>query len=277
MAKKVLMILLSVMLIASLTLISCSQEAKKPDPSDGPVVNKKGEVSENLLENGGFEDEDLDVQEDGSSIKVVEKEGVGSSKALFVEQTACYGEVLFDMTDFYGRGKSYYIEATFRNAGIEGVRTDDLTAKIDFNVVAGQAYEKTGRDYDVPGQYDGQWFEDGEEVFDIETDGEEGKLDAKGKDWVTLSAILDAVQIQELLEKETELCGGGDVTMYKLSVVFYVGTYQDEEKGEGPGQKGYKYYIDNIVIKDLNKELKVQGRTYKPEEGGDDEDEGDDE
>ena len=98
MAKKVLIILLGVMLIAAFTFVSCSQEAKKPDPSDGPVVNKKGEVSENLLENGGFEDEDLDVQEDGSSIKVVEKEGVGSSKALFVEQTACYGEVLFDMT-----------------------------------------------------------------------------------------------------------------------------------------------------------------------------------
>ena len=45
--------------------------------------------------------------------------------------------------------------------------------------------------------------------------------------------------------------------MAKLMAVFFVGTY--------PDQGGYSYYLDDVVIKDLNSELPIQGVTYAPE------------
>ena len=277
MAKKITFTLLVGLLIASaLVFVSCKQDpgsqpgpAPSPDPELTPVVNKLGEVGGNLVYGGDLEGEDTDLQGDGATVLRTEGVGVDGSYALYVEQTENYGEVLMDLTDYYGRGKSYYVEASFKNAGVEGARTDDLNAKIDFSVVAGQGYASTGRDYDVPGQYEGGWMDDDSaaEIFGFETEGAQG-TDLSDGEWVTISAVLDAEQIEELLVNQTKLCGGGDVTLYKLAVVFYVGTYSD-----GDGQTGYKYYLDNVVIKDLNKEIKKTGRTYKAPDTGEEEEE----
>ena len=277
MAKKITFTLLVGLLIASaLVFVSCKQDpgsqpgpAPSPDPELTPVVNKLGEVGGNLVYGGDLEGEDTDLQGDGATVEIMEQVGVDGSRALYVEQTENYGEVLMDLTDYYGRGKSYYVEASFKNAGVEGARTDDLNAKIDFSVVAGQGYASTGRDYDVPGQYEGGWMDDDSaaEIFGFETEGAQG-TDLSDGEWVTISAVLDAEQIEELLVNQTKLCGGGDVTLYKLAVVFYVGTYSD-----GDGQTGYKYYLDNVVIKDLNKEIKKTGRTYKAPDTGEEEEE----
>lgn len=277
MAKKITFTLLVGLLIASaLVFVSCKQDpgsqpgpAPSPDPELTPVVNKLGEVGSNLVYGGDLEGEDTDLQGDGATVEIMDQVGVDGSRALYVEQTENYGEVYLDLTDFYGRGKSYYVEASFKNAGVEGARTDDLNAKIDFSVVAGQGYASTGRTYDVPGQYDGSWMDDDSaaEVFGFETEGAQGTSLEDG-DWVTISAILDAETIESLLVNQTTLCGGGDVTLYNLAVVFYVGTYSD-----GDGQTGYKYYLDNVVVKDLNKEIKKSGRTYKAPDTGEEEEE----
>lgn len=280
MAKKITFTLLVLLIASAFVFVSCNQEAgegggggigpaPKPNEDLVKVENKAGTVSANLVFGGDLEDTDTDLQGDGATAEIVADEGVGGSHALYVQQTENYGEVLMDLTDYYGRGKSYYVEASFRNAGIEGARTDDLNAKIDFSVVAGQGYASTGRDYDVPGQYEGSWMDDesAEELFGLATEGAAGTpIDAD--EYVTISAVLDAETIESLLVNQTTLCGGGDVTLYKLAVVFYVGTYSD-----GEGQTGYKYYLDNVVIKDLNKEIKKTGRTYKPADTGDEEEE----
>lgn len=272
MAKKTtLLLIISVLLIAMFAFVACKNDPVVPPTPQEPVVNKAGEVSDNLVYNGNLEDgSSSDLSGDGANVAVVGNEGYNNSHALHVEQTENYGEVLVDISDLYGRGKSYYVEAKFRNAGPEG-RADDLNAKIDFNVVSGVGYEKTGHDYDIPGQYDGSWLDadSASNIFDIEIE-----LDASAgtpivdDDWVTISAVLDAEQIESLLVNQTKLCGGGDVTLYKLAIVFYVGTYAEKKEGEvypGPvGQEGYIYYLDEVVIKDLNSELKRTGRTYQP-------------
>ena len=92
MAKKVLMIFLSVMLIASLTLISCSQDQKKPGPAPQPlepVENEDGEHSENLAEGCDFESgDDYIIKGDGSEIAVVEGVGIDGSHATKMHEKA---------------------------------------------------------------------------------------------------------------------------------------------------------------------------------------------
>ena len=269
MAKKTtLLLIVSVLLIAMFAFVACKKDPVVPPTPQEPVENKAGEVSANLVYNGDLELEDVtDLSADGATAGIVDGEGFGGSRALYVQQTANYGEIEVDITDYYGRGKSYYVEAKFRWPG-EG-RSDDLNAKIDFNVASGVGYEQTGASYDIPGQYDGSWMDEASalEIFDIEIEGAEG-TDLLDKEWHTLKAVLDAEQIEELLVNQTQLCGGGDVTLYKLAMVFYVGTYS-----EGEGQTGYAYYLDDVVIKDLNKELKRTGRTYRPDDPEEEEEE----
>lgn len=263
MAKKTtLLLIVSVLLIAMFAFVACKKDPIVPPTPQEPVVNKAGDVSENLIYNGDLELEDVtDLQGDGASIEILDGVGYEESRGLKVIQTENYGEVLVDITDYYGRGKSYYIEAKFSNANDPEGRTDDLNAKIDFSVVSGVGYATTGQDYDIPGQYDGSWLDEGTalDVFDIEVLGQSTPLEVEGG-WETISGILDAEQIEALLVNQTQLCGGGDVSLYKLMVVFYLGTYS-----EGTGQSGYRYYLDDVVVKDLNSELKRTGRTWQPD------------
>ena len=271
MAKKTtLLLIVSVLLIAMFAFVACKKDPVVPPTPQEPVENKAGDVSENLIYNGDLELEDVtDLQGDGASIEILDGVGYDGSRGLKVIQTENYGEVLVDITDYYGRGKSYYIEAKFCNANDAEGRTDDLNAKIDFSVVSGVGYATTGQDYDIPGQYDGSWLDEGSalDIFDIEVLGQATPLEVEGG-WETISGILDAEQIEELLVNQTQLCGGGDVSLYKLMVVFYVGSYN-----EGTGQTGYRYYLDDVVVKDLNSELKRTGRTWQPDTPDDPEEE----
>ena len=280
MAKKITFIMLVLLIVSAFVFVSCDQEAaggggNQPLPQPkAKVENKAGEVSANLVYNGDLESgSETDLQGEGASAELTEDVGVEGA-ALLVTQTENYGEILVDITDYYGRGKSYYVEGSFKNVGGEGTNTEDLTAYVAFSLVAGQGYAATGRDYDVPGQYEGGWLDDdsADEIFGMETHCA-GESIADGE-WHTVSAIVDAEQIEELLVTQTELNGGsGDPTLYKFAVVFFVGTYSESGRGQG----GYVYYLDNVVIKDLNKELKREGRTYKaPDTGDDDDDDGGD-
>ena len=223
------------------------------------VINKMGTVSDNLIYNGNFElGSDTDLMEDGSVIEVVSGAGIYGSNAMAVTQTATYGEVVLDITDYYGRGKSYYVEASYKNIGGEGTRTEDLTAYLGFYIVTGAGYDATGNNYDVPGEYDGYWLsnEEAEEIFEIETNIDSYGEDISDGEWHIVSAVLDAETVEAVMKREDELNHGtGDPTMYQFGLYLCVGTY--------PYQDGYKYLLDNIVFKDLNSEIPRQGRTYQ--------------
>ena len=265
MAKKITFTMLVLLIVSAFVFVSCEQEAGGggvPGPAPTPkakIENVAGEVSGNIVYNGDFESgEDSDLDGDGASIQVVAEEGNESNHVLLVDQAETYGEVMMDITKYYGAGKSFYVEGWFKDAG--STNTLDPTAKLSFNIVTGGGYETVHQTYDIPGQYDGDWFSDdeAEEIFGIETNniGE----DISDGEWHKVSAILDAEQIDAVMKSEDDQCHWtGDQTMYLLAVVWYVGTY--------PDQGGYKYYLDNVVVKDLNRELPTQGRTYEaPEE-----------
>lgn len=265
MTKKITFTLLVMLIVSAFVFVSCEQEAggvpgPAPTPKE-PVVNELGDVSANLVFGGDFENgDDHDVADDGSEIAVVPGAGIDDSAALYVFQNSGggWGEVLIDITKFYGRGKSYYVEASFKNLGGEGTPESDITAHIDFTLVAGASYDKYKKTYDIPGQYDYGWLSDDDAVsiFEIPTAGSAG-VDLSDGEWHKLSAILDAETIDTMIETQTKDHGAGGAaeTLYYMAAVFFVGSY--------PSQDGYKYYIDNVVIKDLNAELDRTGKTWE--------------
>ena len=266
MAKKIALLMVALLLCSAVVFVSCSQNAGgnsiKP-PREKVENDGEGTHSSNLVPSCDFEGSSHKVKKDGSDIEVVEGAGIGGSNALYVFQNSGegYGEVLIDATEFYGRGKSYYVEASFKNIGGEGTPTSDVNAKIDFTVVSGAGYNKYKKTYDIPGQYDYDLLSDDKalEIFDMVTYGASGvAIDDETPEWHTLSAILDAETIDTMITKQTEDYGTSadeEPTLYLMSFVFLVGTH--------PSQDGYKYYLDNIKIIDLNSELDRTGKTWE--------------
>ncbi len=258
MAKRITFSLIVLLIASALVFVSCSQDAAEggkkipPKPAqDEPVENVEGTEGENILEFGSFECSlvDIEVAGEESTLAIAEGVGVDASKALSVVQNVNYSSVLFDLTPYYGRGKSYYIEASFKND--DSPVTDDLTGRISFSVVSGAVYDdKSQPYYDADIVYSGEFLDSGEaeDIFGYEVNDEGGSID--GDEWATVCGIIPATEIDRIV---------GNSTLYQLQVSFYVGTYSNDVEH---GQKGYKYLIDNIVIKDLNTELDVTGSTY---------------
>lgn len=261
MVKKATLIMIICMLIASACVfVSCNQEqAAPPAPQKKDreeVENTVGTPGENLVEELG------DLKEDGSTLAIAAGAGYSGGDAIIVTQTADYGEVVFDLTPNYGSGKSYYIEAWFKNNG--STRTDDLKAYLSFNIVTGSGYDAVGETYDIPGQYDGDWMDNDEalDFFELETNN--GGADISDGQWHKVAAVLDAENIEALMLHEDESNNGdGDPTMYLLSIIFFVGSY--------PNQDGYIYYLSDVVVKDLNTEIDIEGKTYESPDEGEDE------
>ena len=112
MTKKITFTLLVMLIVSAFVFVSCNQEQNVPGPAPTPrepVVNELGEESANLVYNGDFNNgTDSDVVEDGSEIAIQADTGIGGSGALYVFQNSGegYGEVMVDITKYYGRGKS---------------------------------------------------------------------------------------------------------------------------------------------------------------------------
>ena len=272
MTKKITFALFVMLIVSAFVFVSCNQEAggvpgPAPTPRE-PVVNELGEESANLVYNGDFNNgDDSDVIEDGSDIEIQADTGIDGSGAMFVFQNSGegYGEVMVDITKYYGRGKSYYVEASFKNVGGEGTPATDRMAKISFSVVSGAGYNKYKKTYDVPGQYDYTWIDDAQalSIFEKTTGGAAG-VDISDGQWHTISGILDAETIDTMITSQTSEHGTGaeEPTLYYMSVSIFVGSW--------PTQDGYKYLLDNVKIIDLNVELDRTGRTWEDPNATDD-------
>lgn len=293
MAKKTTLILiLSLLLIASFSFVACSQDAggnagggggggNKPTPPSKKedVKNELGDMKD--LINYVFDDDApyKQLTGDGSALTFAEDEGIDGSDALLVEQNYNYGQVAIDMTKFYGRGKSYYVEAWFKAADVEGARMDlQCCAKIDFSIITGAGYNyyPDHQTWDIPGQYDGAMLDNDTayDVFEIETNLlDEGAYLGDGE-WHMVCGILDAENIEKVITSMDEQCHAtGESSLYEFNIILLVGTYEEDETA---GQKGYKYYLDNVKIVDLNDEIDIEGKTYEdPEADGDGDGDGD--
>lgn len=274
MAKKITLLMIVMLLVSALVFVSCSQgTVEKKDPYTPPVLeaieNKLGTVGDdNLVFNGDFETGTVSfVTGDGASATIVAA-GEGNN-ALSVKTAEKYGCIYVDITDYYGRGKSYYIEAKAKNDGTDVAK--DLTAQFSFTICSGAVeaeatkQKKAGHNesngpgyyYNYDEIYGAPAFDDTEGIFlPIEGDGEPANL--KDGNWHTLAAILAAEEIDSFLAEQTAKYKATEQTMSRLYVCFYVGVDGKLDN--------YSYLVDDFVIKDLNSELPIEGKTYVPED-----------
>ena len=281
MAKKITFTLFVLLIVSAFVFVSCNGEAggvpgPAPIPRE-PVENELGEESANLVYNGDFNSgTESDVVDDGSEIEIQAGIGIEGSGGLYVFQNSFddegnpggWGETLVDITKYYARGKSYYVEASFKNIGGEGTPDTNILGTISFSVVSGAGYNKYHKTYDVPGQYDYGWLDDALalSVFEKTTSGANG-VDLSDGNWHTISGILDAETIEQMLVTQTENHGKGgeEPTLFYMAISIFVGKY--------PYQDGYKYVLDNVKIIDLNAELPREGKTWVDPDAAEEEEE----
>jgi len=281
MAKKITLLMIVMLLVSALVFVSCSQNAGPSGGTDDeddrePVVNCVDTISENLLENGSFATTDLKELsdlEDAAEVRVVDG-------ALYVDTGAIdYGQVHIDLTKYYARGKSYYIQASFKNVPTLNTEENydkyssrlDMTAHIDFTVVSGavmdavDTHPKWQGYYDCPDIYEGGLLEEGDEALeafdDFLNDDTYAPVIANGleindTEFVTVGAILDAETIESLLKNTTQKYPNGDEypTMAKFLINFYV--------GDGKDTSYYKYLLDDIIIYDLNDDIDIDEDAF---------------
>jgi hypothetical protein len=282
--------MLVLLVVSAFVFVSCSPEAGGGggvNPGPGPAPKPKEEVKNVLGDMKTIIDYDFDEEAphkqltgDGSTLTYAEGKGMDNSDAILVEQNYNYGQVAIDMTKFYARGKSYYIEAYFRFADdVEGALESNACAKVDFSLITGAGYNyyPDHQTWDIPGQYDGSMmYSDPEDIFELEDELtlQEGEDITNPKDqWHKVCGLLDAKAIETVIASMDDQCHAtGESTLYEFNLILLVGTYSDDETA---GQKGYKYYLDNVKVIDLNDEIDVEGQTYEipEEEEGDGEDE----
>ena len=293
MTKKIALLMVVMLLASALVFVSCSQNAGGGggggqggfDADDlEPVENVLGEVRDISVPisedeplafyNGDFEESatSSDVLKDGSSTEIVSEPGNAENHVLEVTTSESYGCVYVDLTEYYGRGKSFYVEASFKKAE-GGTNVKAPVANITFTICSGAVQAEADRQYaagvtdeDSPGQY--YYYDDiygspalsdadALQIFGMTTH----KIGANLNDgaWHTVSAIIDAVEIDDTLQTQTVKYKGSDLTMAHFYAVLYVG--EDESD-----LAGYKYYLDNVVIKDLNDDLDRGGQYEREEE-----------
>lgn len=221
-----------VILIAFALFVSCSQEQI---------------VSENLVENGDFENGNrTDVYANGCWSYIASGKGINGSKALDVTPAEAWGRIEIPITSYYGQGKSYYVESSFRNNGSTG---SDPTVRISYIVVS-EAVASHFKNplFDCTDIYGGQLLSNDEAkiIFGIDTNPSA----VLGNEYVTVSAVIPATEIDKILTETTQKYGSGDPSLVRFYVCFSVGGETDHTD--------YSYYVDNVVIKDLNSELPKQ-------------------
>ena len=215
---------------------------------------------------------------DGADVEIVKGEGVDGSDCIKVTQNEEWGELTFELTDAYSKGKSYYIEAMIKDAGTpKDVNDGNRKAMLSVTVVdkdivdickaAGKewfAWEND--DYEQPGPwgtsvsdifYGYENYEKALESF-MEKD-EYGDLQypqpnhvtVSDSTWTKVGGIISADTISYIVDAKNS------DDLERLLVVLLLGSW--------PDQSGYVYYVDNLRIVDLNPDISVGDGVYVSE------------
>ena len=286
-SKKILLGGMAALLVSM--FISCSDGPngpKKPDPvpnEDGLINpyagdNKTGTISENLIEDGDADESDdgfLGIKDDGATHTRVD--GGRTGKAWKVMQTRKeWSEICIDMTSVYGQGKSYLVTAWVKNDP-ENTTYKNAEFEASWTLYSGDVKNWADKipgtehyDYDDPdetnvnekgekivGPWGGELDVEGTD-FDGFTEDDFNVVEELSDDWQMIQFIIPSTAIEEKVNNSG---------VYEFLIAFCAGP---------KGAAGYSYLIDDISVKDLNSELKKNGRTWKDPNPKIDDDESED-
>lgn len=287
MAKKTTLFLIVCLLIVSAcAFVSCAGEPGNSHSGGSggsgsgggstveAVVNTKGTMgATNLILNGDGQNEEPDTMVDGDEVDVKLLPGIGvdGTNAYKVSQSGKWGQIIIDMTRFYGRGKSYLIKATVK---LDPATTNTYTKLgFSFDVVSGAVMEAVGTHpewdpswkdyYDCDDVYGYPLLSDteAEDIFGLVTTPVQAANDLSTDEFRTFCAIIPAEEIEACLLATTEKYGSSSdtPTLALMHMGVFVGSGDN-----GGTQDGYTFILDDFGVYDLNTEIKRTGATYKP-------------
>ena len=305
-SKKIVLCGMTALLAAA--LMSCKDDdgPTPPPPTDRPswlledaefpfpgeeYEYEVGELSGNLIDNGdadGGEAETGAVEykaESGCTVEYVD--GGVSGKCCLVKQggTGSWQEFYYDVTKFYGQGKSYLLSFDVKANPDAALVTDALGAagksneqplSVSYAVYSGDVKDwanRTGNehyDFDDEGKPTGYWkkpivspwggpFSTSEYFTEALKDkGVEvelaGDVPLVTENWTHYDYVISTEDIESIIN---------NTGLYVMQVAFSMGP-------QAVG--GYSYMLDNITFRDLNIEVERLGQTAfattGEEEGG---------
>ena len=225
-------------------VLKAYQDGKKagiPSSSDEPggnSSNSPAEVEGNLVSNGTFDNgTEFSVYGSGATTVITSGVGVDGTKALAVTQNETWGELQINLSEQYTADKNYYVEVSAKDNGSTG---SNKALGISFIVVSGAVWDTFGEEYYKCDEiYEGQVMSsDDVQILGLVSNPYVGL----GSGYATASAVIPAAEIARLLTETTEKYGSGDPSLKKFIVKIHAGGQEDT---------GYSYYIDNLVVKEL--------------------------
>ena len=223
-------------------VLKAYQDGKKagiPSSGDEPGGNSSNppaEVEGNLVVNGTFDNgTSFSVYGTGATTALTAGAGVEGTKALAVTQNETWGELQINLSEQYTVDKDYYVEVSAKDNGSTG---SNKALGISFIVVSGAVWDTFGEEYyNCDGIYGGQVMSSD----DVLTLGlVSNPYVALGSGYTTASAVIPAAEIARLLAETTET---GDPSLKLFIVKIHAGGQEDT---------GYSYYVDNVVVKELD-------------------------
>lgn len=258
--KKILIGSLAAFAIAMLT--GCPGGSTTTPSEDEPYYgeNKLGTLSANLVDDGDADETEGEITKFSNNNVTMDKvDGGVKGQAWKISQTGSWSELVVDLTDFYGRGKSFLVSAKVKNNPEAEAKYKDASFTASYCVYSGDV--KNWADRTEGSEYydfvDGSLNEKGEKIvgpwggekdvigeeFDF-TEDELGLVTELSDDWKEIKYIITSTEIEKMINNSG---------LYKMEVEFYAGK---------DGASGYSYLIDDISIIDLNSENERLGRTW---------------
>ncbi|MBP5283432.1 MAG: hypothetical protein J6Y93_02055, partial [Treponema sp.] len=248
-------------------------DMEEPVPPE-PVTNYTGFVSENLLENGDADIDDYPPFFTDSGCTYSREQNGASGNCWKITQPDEYDywqELCVDLTEYYGRGKSYLISFKIKADPEAGnLKSLGYPVRLGYSVYSGavqdwalanglEYYDWDDSDPSIVSPWFGGFMDEalGTEYPSDDSMGFEAAV--LTDDWVEYNYVIPATEIDRIVNNSG---------LFKFYAEIYMG-----EMGKG----AYSYLIDDLSIKDLNAELRRTGRTWvDPNEDNEDEDDTED-
>lgn len=183
----------------------------------------------NLVPFGDMEDGNTKnwVSED-STLKIEDKKGIDGSKGMKVKNAETWSGIAIDVTSFFDRTKSYYIEAWFKLNKAEKDATFGISIEFHPSQLRDYAEDWESNCYLTPGE--DPFYEEKETTgMDVPASTE----------WVKVSGIIRPEDMETLTDDH-----GVEITSPINKVTIYF-------KIDDKHTKGRIFYLDNVFIEEI--------------------------
>lgn len=170
-----------------------------------------------------------DWVEEDSTLKIEAGKGIDGSKCMKVKNSETWSGIAINITSFFDRNKSYYIEAWFKLNKAEKDASFGISIEFHPTKLRDYAEEWESNCYLTPG----------EDPFYTEKETTGMDIPANGTEWVKVSGVIRPEDMETLIDNHgVEI----DSAIDKVTIYFKI---------DDKHTKGRIFYLDNVYIEEI--------------------------